>query len=324
MADDGELRFDPLTRTWVNIVGHRQHRPNLPSSQCPFCPGGLEAPEPYRVRWFPNRWPAFAPGAPIDPAAAEAAGVRTLPARGAAEVVLYTPDHTGSFAALPHDQVRAVVDMWAERTAALMERPEIEYVLIFENRGAEVGATIHHPHGQIYAYPMVPPEPAREAAVARDHGCAVCAEIASERAEAVRLVHDEQAWTAWVPFASGQPYGLRLATTEHTGRLDQLDGPGRDGLAHALATLVGRYDALWAGTPGAAERFPYLMWIHQSAKHDAGDYHLHVHFAPPQRAPGLMRFVASGELGGGLLSNPVVPEEAAAALRAAQPARLEQ
>jgi len=76
----GEMRFDPLTREWVNIVGHRQTRPNLPTDDCPFCVGGLEAPEPYDVRWFPNRWPAFAPGDPVDVVAAETAATPTLPA----------------------------------------------------------------------------------------------------------------------------------------------------------------------------------------------------------------------------------------------------
>src|SRR5215475_7601807 len=90
----GEFRFDPLTREWVNIVRHRQTRPNLPEDDCPFCVGGLEAPLPYEVRWFPNRWPALEPGTPIDVAAAEGAGTTQLAAVGAAEVILFSPEHT--------------------------------------------------------------------------------------------------------------------------------------------------------------------------------------------------------------------------------------
>jgi UDPglucose--hexose-1-phosphate uridylyltransferase len=111
--------------------------------------GGLEAPEPYDVRWFPNRWPALAPGATID----FADGTTAHPAAGASEVVLFSPAHGESLASLPVEQVRRVVDLWAERTTALLARPEVEYVLVFENRGREVGATIDHPHGQIYGCP---------------------------------------------------------------------------------------------------------------------------------------------------------------------------
>ena len=164
----GELRFDRHTGEWVNIVGHRQARPNLPSGGCPFCVGGIEAPSAYETRWFANRWPAFEPGAPLGRAALEGGGVDVLPAAGAAEVVLYSPEHDGSLGSLGRAQVEKVVDLWAERTAALLARPEIEYVLVFESRGAEVGATIHHPHGQIYGYPFVPPSPAAEARQATD------------------------------------------------------------------------------------------------------------------------------------------------------------
>ena len=178
-APDGELRFDALTGEWVNIVGHRQARPNLPSEGCPFCVGGLEAPDPYDVRWFTNRWPALAPGAPPDLRidALDATNA-TRPAVGACEVVLFSPEHDQSLAGLPPEQVRKVVDLWAARTEALLARPEIEYVLVFENRGREVGATIDHPHGQIYGYPFVPPAPATEAQ--HPDGCLVCRELDSE------------------------------------------------------------------------------------------------------------------------------------------------
>lgn len=317
----GELRFDPLTREWVNVVGARQHRPNLPTTGCPFCPGGLEAPEPYDTRWFPNRWPAYESGAPIDLAAAEAAGVEVLPAVGRAEVILYSPVHDGSLGSLGVGQIRKVVDLWAERTAALLAVDEVAYVLAFESRGTEVGATIHHPHGQIYAFPFIPPSPLREARVSAEHGCGVCAELGHEHDDERRIVARNDEWTAWVPFASGYPYGLRLAPTRHVGGLADLDDVEREALAAVLFDVLGRYDRLWSGDERRSEIFPYLMWFHQApaASHCGrlDDYHLHVHLAPPQRAPGLARFIASGEVGSGTLSNPVVPEDAAETLRQA-------
>lgn len=313
----GEFRFDPLTREWVNVVGHRQARPNLPSHGCPFCVGGLEAPDPYDVRWFANRWPAFEPGDPIDPAAAAAAGIVTLPAVGAAEVVLYSPDHDASMSTLEPAQLRKVVDLWAARTEALLARPEVEYVLVFENRGREVGATIDHPHGQIYAYPFVPPAPAQEARANSEHGCGSCSEVATE-AGGERVIHESATWLAHVPFASAYSYGLRLTPRRHVGRLAALDDSERDGLVAALLDVLVRYDRLWPDEPKRSAMFPYLLWIHQAAARDVDEYHLHVHVAPPQRGPGVARFVASGELGSGTLSNPVVPEAAAAALRSAR------
>jgi UDPglucose--hexose-1-phosphate uridylyltransferase len=301
-----EFRLDPLTREWVLCVGHRQARPNLPERACPFCPGGLEAPEPYEVRAFENRWPPMRSGPPesLDALAAAAgpADFTAVAARGAAEVLLYSPDHDASLAALGPAGVRRVVDLWAERTDALLARPDVAYVLVFENRGREVGATIDHPHGQLYAFPFVPPVPRREAEVAARGACPLCATLPAERAAGARVVYDEQGWVAVVPFASGYPYGLLVAPVEHRRALRDLDGPARDGLAHALADVLGRYDRLFD------RPFPYLLWVHPGI-------HLHVHLAPPLRSAETPRYVASGEVGSGTLSNPVAPEDAAAALR---------
>lgn len=311
-----ELRYDRLTGEWVSIVGNRQARPNLPSTGCPFCVGGLEAPDPYDVKAFVNRWPAYEPGGPIDLDAARAAGLDAVGAVGAAEVVLYSPKHDGSLGSLGREQIRKVIDLWAARTEALLARPEIDYVLVFESRGAEVGATIHHPHGQLYAFPFVPPAARIEAERTRAEGeCVVCAELERERLDDERIVVDYGAWAAWVPFASAYPYGVNVVPTQHVGSLADLLDEDRDRLAKVLKDVLGRYDRLWADDPNRSEIFPYLMWIHQApASHD-GEYHLHFHFAPPQRSPGVARYVAAGEVGAGTLSNPVVPEDAAATLR---------
>lgn len=288
-----ELRWDALAGEWVGIAGDRQGRPNLPSASCPFCVGGIEAPEPYTVKAFANRWPMFAPGDPVElnPALGHVA------ARGASEVVLYSPEHDASLASLGRVGVRRVVDLWAERSEALLERPEVEYVLVFENRGADAGATIPHPHGQIYAFPFLPPVPAREADVAAHAGCALCAEEPGER-----LVFDAEGWRGYVPYASAYPYGTLLAPRAHVASLSELDAAGRDGLAAALSDVLGRYDRLF-GAP-----FPYMLWIHPGV-------HLHVHIAPPRRSAETLRYVAAGEVGSGTLMNPVVPEAAARALR---------
>jgi UDPglucose--hexose-1-phosphate uridylyltransferase len=278
---------DPLTGAEVVVVGTRQGRPLVaePADGCPFCPGGTEAPEPYDVRSFANRWPP-------------------LP-DGRAEVVLYSPVHEASFASLGITGVRSVVDLWAERTAALGARPDVAYVLLFENRGPEVGATVAHPHGQIYAFDHVPPAPWAELAA---EGCGVCREMPPER----QVVARSGGWRAWVPTSASWPYELRLAPGAHVGDLRALDGGERDAMAAVLVDALGRLDRLFGGP------MPYLLWVHQRPT-DGRSWpkaHLHVHVAPLLRDPGTPRFVASGELGSGVFFNPVDPREAAEALRA--------
>jgi UDPglucose--hexose-1-phosphate uridylyltransferase len=307
VSDTGpELRWDELTGEWVVVAAQRQQRPNLPDAGCPFCVGGLEAPDPYEVRAFPNRWPPLVPGSPLK---RTPRGWDRLPARGVAEVISYSPDHDASLASLGPDAALRVVELWAERTAALLARPDVAYVLVFENRGREVGATIDHPHGQLYAFSFVPPVPARELAVAADVGCAVCAQVRREDAARTRVVVETDEWLGFVPYASGWPYGLVLAPRTHVDGLPALADASRAGLAAVLVDALGRYDRLF-GRP-----FPYMLWVHQQP--DEALAHVHVHLAPPRRSADALRYVAAGELGSGTLFNPVRPEAAAEALRRA-------
>jgi UDPglucose--hexose-1-phosphate uridylyltransferase len=278
-----ERLTDPHTGVQSYVVASRQERPNLPAVTCPFCPGGLEAPEEYEVRWFRNRWPAMPDGR--------------------CEVILYTPVHDATLWSLGAAGARRVVDLWAERTAALGARPDVDYVLVFENRGAEVGATIAHPHGQIYAFDFVPEAPLRElerGSPFTDPGA--------------RLVSSTPGWRAWVPEAPIFPYALMLAPDAPVPDLPSLDGAGRDGLAELLVDVLERLDRLFDA------QTPYMLWVHQRP-FDGGDWpsaRLHVEIVSPWRAPNVPRYVAAGELGSGVYFNPVVPEDAARALRDAR------
>lgn len=285
--DVADLRFDELSGARVLVTPGRQDRPNRPPDGCPFCVGGLEAPEPYRTRAFPNRWPPLR--------------------AGRAEILLFTPDHDTGLGRLGRRGVARVVDLWAERTEAIGAHDDVDYVLLFENRGAEVGATIDHPHGQAYGLDAIPEAPLHELRRAARHGCALCRRPARNL-----IVAEDDGWTAWVPPASAYPYGLLLAPDVHRPDLPTLDGPQRDGLAALLADVLGRFDRLFE-TP-----LPYMCWIHQRPTDGAPwpEAHVHLHLVSPVRAPGLMRYVAAGELGSGLYLNPVRPEDAAATLRA--------
>ncbi|MFZ4432603.1 MAG: galactose-1-phosphate uridylyltransferase [Microthrixaceae bacterium] len=276
-----DLRTDPVSGTPTVIVGSRQGRPNLPADGCPFCVGGLEAPEPYRVRSFPNRWPALGDER--------------------CEVVLYTPDHDQTFWGLGVAGARLVVDLWAERTRVLGSRPDVDYVLVFENRGPQVGATIAHPHGQIYAYDRVPPVPLR---------ALVDGVLRPANVDERFVVARNGDWLAWVPEAAGWPYEVRISTTTEVPDLvdDRCD---RDGLAAVLVDVLARLDQRFD------EPMPYMLWIHQRPT-DGGDWpeaRVLLTIAPQLRAPGTPRFVAAAELGGGILFNPVDPADAARSLR---------
>ncbi|HEX2383065.1 MAG TPA: hypothetical protein VHI95_10535 [Acidimicrobiales bacterium] len=282
-----EIREDALTGATVAVAVDRQARPNLPSDACPFCVGGLESSEPYDVRAFVNRWPTFADDR--------------------CEVVLYTSEHDATFWSLGVAGASKVVDLWAERSSALGDRDGIAYVLVFENRGAAVGATISHPHGQIYAYEAVPPNPLAELRRAEAHGCPLCAEDPGRR-----LVSQVGEWRAWVPWASKYPYGLVVAPVSHDPDLPSLPTASRRELAGVLVDVLARLDKMWH-VP-----VPYMLWFHQRP-FDGGSWpaaHVHVEIAVPERATGLLRYIAAGELGSGLYVNPVEPEAAAAALRA--------
>ncbi len=278
-----EITTDPLTRTPVIIVPARQGRPNLRADDaCPFCPGGLEAPEGhYDVKWFPNRWPPM----PDD----------------RCEMILYTPEHDLAFWQLGTEGVLRVIDLWTDRTRVLSGRDDVEYVLIFENRGAAVGATIPHPHGQIYAFAEVPPQPLLELTDG-------VIEAPGSTDPLVVCSHGD--WTAWVPQAPTWPFELVVATTDDVTRLT-CAGIDREGLAEVLIDVLVRLEQFAEGL------MPYMMWIHQEPFSDEvfAPQPLHIHIAPYLRAPGVPRYVASAELGGGIYFDPVAPSAAAATLR---------
>lgn len=300
-AQGAEFRLDPLTRRWVAVTTARQSRPNLPTADCPFCVGGAEAPDPYVVKAFPNRWPPLEPGNPLelpdDPTA-------HISARGAAEVVLYSPDHHASLATLDGGAVRRVVDLWADRTMHLLARPEVEYVLVFENRGEQVGATIPHPHGQIYAFPFVPPVAVREAEVAAAYGCPICSEAARALDGSERMIERNDSLIAFTHPAPAWPFEVLIAPLDHLSDLASLNAKNRADLAALLGGVLARYDGLFG------RQLPYMFWIHPGV-------HLHIHVVTPFRAADALRFVAAGELGSGVMFNPVAPESAARLLRAA-------
>ena len=310
-----ELRFNELRGEEVAYAIHRQERTFLPDrAHCPLdatLPGRppTEIPlESFEIVVFDNRFPAFAAPA------------------GAAEVVVYTDDHDASLATLPVERVEELMWVWRHRYLELGERADVEYVYIFENRGVEVGVTLHHPHGQIYGYPFLPPVPSLElAADVRLGGCAVCALLEQEQQDATRLLFESPAVSAFVPRAARWPYEAHLVMREHRPSLLECEPGELRMLAEALLRLVRCYDALFS------RPMPYVMAVHQrptgtgagalaaaaTAGAGGGGGHLHIEFYPPLRTAEKLKYLAGSEQGAGTFIGDVLPEEAAAGLRGA-------
>jgi UDPglucose--hexose-1-phosphate uridylyltransferase len=220
-----------------------------------------------------------------------------------------------TLAQLPLERVRLLVDVWADRYLELGSRSDVEYVYIFENKGEEVGVTLHHPHGQIYALPFVPPFAQAELEASRRHvesagHCLHCEEIARELA-GPRVVLSNQFMVAFVPNAARWPFEVHLYPRRHVSSIAELDGAERIDLARALLSVTGAYDRHFGFST------PYVMAMHQ-APTDGREWpeaHLHIEFYPPHRRHDRLKFLAGVELGTGTFVNDTRPEDTAAQLR---------
>ena len=323
-----ELRWNPQLDEWVITATDRQERTFLPPRDfCPLCPtrpGGPPTEIPrtdFQIVVFENRFSALH-REPPEPAVEGTVLTPVRAAVGACEVVVYTPQHDATLADASLEHVEHLIGVWAHRTLELGARPEVDFVYVFENRGEPVGVTLHHPHGQIYAYPYLPPLIARELASGREHaargsGCLWCDLVRQERDDGRRVVMTTEHWQAVVPFFARWPYEVHLTPTRHLGWLHELGQAQVADLAFALRSLVRAYDALF-GFP-----LPYVMAIHQrptdGGPHDS--YHLHFEFYPPNRSPERLKYLAGSELGAGAFINDTLPEETAKRLRNVLPGR---
>jgi UDPglucose--hexose-1-phosphate uridylyltransferase len=336
-------RHDPLRGTWVLVSGGRRARPWLGQLEparaierrvydpaCALCPGNLRSSGSRNPAYagtfvFDNDYPALtddgAAAAPATPAMPVAMGdelLRAEPAAGTARVLCFSERHDLSLGQLPIEAIERVVDLWAAQSTELGAR--YRWVQVFENRGEAMGASNPHPHGQVWAGTALPVEPAREDATQRDYldrtGRRLLADIVERERGGPRAVVDRDGWLAIVPFWATWPFELLLLPTASPGRLADLDERGRAALAAALQETLARLDALFD------RPFPYSMGWHQApAGPEPGDvdhWQLHAHLYPPLLRADARKFMVGYEL----LAEPqrdLTPEEAAAALRAADP-----
>jgi UDPglucose--hexose-1-phosphate uridylyltransferase len=321
-----ELRWHPFRGEWVLVTAHRGARPWIGelvgTEEAPIPAANALAPLGRRIATtnpdyrgvfvFTNDLPVFSSDAP-EPEHHDDL-YRTRRASGTAEVVCYHHDPARSVADLTDDEVATVVMTWRDRTEALQKRDDVAHVLVFENRGAQVGTSNPHPHCQIYAGALVYATMAREAEVAEDHhtctGRGILEEVVQREQAGGRVVSDGEHFFACVPWFARFAYEVLILPRRPATSLVDLDAEQCRSLGLVWRDVVRRYDALWG------LRMPYVLAVHQApvGAHPHFPFHLELH--PPLRAPGLLKYLAGPEVGGGSVTNESDPDEKAAELRA--------
>jgi UDPglucose--hexose-1-phosphate uridylyltransferase len=329
-----EQRWHPLREEWVIIAAHRNDRPwtgaevrpsleALPTyaADCYLCPGnarvhGARNPAYTGIYVFDNDLPCVGSEAPQE-LAAPAGIFRNRPAQGRARVICYSPLHNTTLAELPVDQVRALLACWQEQYRELGSLPEVNHVLIFENKGQVVGVSNPHPHGQIYAtnfiFKTIAVEVDACARYWREKQRGLFEDlIASEQADGRRIVVENDSAIAFVPYFARYAYETYVAPKQAHASIADLSPAELTDLASVLSEMLVRYDNLWRMP------FPYVLTLHQAPTNNrpAEGFHFHLEFHPPLRRPNLLKYLAGPEIGGGSFLSDTSPEHKAAELQA--------
>jgi UDPglucose--hexose-1-phosphate uridylyltransferase len=319
-SPNAHLRWHPLRGEWVAYADHRQNRTFLPPAEYnPLAPtvdhsNPTEVPAGnWEVAVFENLFPTFTLAAHDPPDLA----VPTAPGKGVCEVIVFTQDASASLGRLPLPHLELLIDVWADRYEEIGARPEVQYVYPFENRGVEVGVTLHHPHGQLYAYPFVPPVPARELEQQRayyaKHGRGLLEDfVARELADGERVLYEGTETAAFMPICARYSYEVWIAPRRPAPSFAALTPAERADFARALKTVLMKFDALW-GRP-----FPYILAFHQAPTDGAEhpEAHLHAEIYPAFRMPGRLKYLAGSEIGAGVFTADTLPEDKVRELQA--------
>ena len=321
----GELRLDLLSNEWIAMAPDRQARAFLPPKElCPLCPTkpGLQseiADSNYQVVVFENKSPSLAdPSGKFELPDNQGRNTPIAEAAGRCEVICFTDHHEGSFGSLPLSQMRMVMEAWRDRVKELSKLPYVEHIFPFENRGEEVGVTLNHPHGQIYAYSYIPPRAEKMLAVATDYlkknGVPLITDIiARELKDEVRLIATNAHWVAYVPYAARYRFEIHIAPRKFVSDLAHLSDDVADSFPEIAKEVLLRLDAVFG------IEMAYIGAWHQAPVRVGRDaLGLHWQITSIRRAPGKLKYLAGSESAMGAFIMDMRPEQSAAQLREAK------
>ncbi len=328
-ATGPQMRRDPLTGEWIPMATHRMNRTFLPGPGAnPLAPadptsdysdGEIPATD-YDVVVFENRFPSLLKVPGEDPAGTFVDGNPlwpTRPAAGRCEVICFSPDPSTSLSHLSLARVQTVVEAWTDRTRELSLLPGVEQVYIFENRGEEIGVTLQHPHGQIYAYPYLTPRTEQMLAQARAHrdrtgGNLLRDVLEAELESGRRVVARSEHWAAYVPAAARWPVEVHVAPLRDVPDLPALTRAERADFADLYLRLLQRLERFFTDEGGEPIRLPYISGFHQApVREGRDDLRLHLQFFSLLRAPGKLKYLAGSESGMGAWISDTSPERIA-------------
>jgi UDPglucose--hexose-1-phosphate uridylyltransferase len=289
----------------------------MPAGWCPFCPGSDRVPADYDVFLYSNDFAAFRlDNPPFEP---ETGLFKSTGARGATDVVLYHPDHTLAPSQMTAEHWRKVIGLWTRRYRELAAHPDLRYVYVFENTGVAIGVTMPHPHGQIYAFPFIPPFIERElesaAEYRQEHGeCIYCRLLRDELADGRRIVTENASFVGFVPYAARYPAEVQICARRHFASLLDLTEQETGDLAALIKQVRMKYDNLF-GVP-----MPLMMLLRQPpVKGEHPYFHFHIDFFPIQRSATKIKYMAGVESGAGTFLNDTTAEDKASELRETEP-----
>jgi UDPglucose--hexose-1-phosphate uridylyltransferase len=310
-----QLRFDALSQEWITVASHRQQRAFLPPAHsCPLCPTTndnlSELPDQFDVAVFENKGPAFGPQANlIEYPSNQKFGFSTT-SYGRCEVVVFSPAHAGSLGEMPAERVETVVRAWMNRTAELQQIKGVVQVFPFENRGEEIGVTLHHPHGQIYAYPFVTPRTQKLIQSVDSHSGDFFTDLLTFEISGDRTIIETENFLAFVPFAARWPIEAHLLPKRNINDLSQLKNDEVPELAHLYKKLLQAFDSYYE-TPT-----PYISAWHQAPMISNRErIRLMLQITSPRRAADKLKYLAGSESAMGAFVADIAPEETAARLR---------
>lgn len=303
-----ELRRHPLRGDWSVYAAGRQNRTYKPGAASnPLAPSQAKAPlteipfEDFELAVFDNRFPSFHQGAP----APQASSLETHAAEGACEVIVYAPEPKGSLATLGQDKRRLLLEAWIDRYEALYAKG-CAFVLPFENRGDEVGVTLHHPHGQIYGFPIVP-QPQQTALDAFENGYDLAADV--QDWGPAYTISEAGGLTSYAPRFARFPYEVWISAETPVSGPWAFSEEQSDGFAHLLGDTVRRYDAFFG------RETPCMLSLHAAPYGRDGAFQFTAQFYPLLRAPDRVKYLASVEQATGVFTVDVMPHQAAEKLR---------